>query len=91
MVQKFPAGHCEHELKKNVRATFGTDPQFTRFGLDYARTLSDWQEEFLRQTDSVSKLGYSSEFRRLWRFYLGYCEGAFRGGQINVVAMSFGK
>lgn len=87
----FPGGllPCERELKKAVQAIFGCDPQFTRFGLDYARTLRHWHDEFLNKLDRISDLGHSLEFQRLWRFYLGYCEGAFRGGQINVVSMSF--
>ncbi len=46
-------------------------------GLHYARTLADWRLAFEQQWDQLIDLGYSEEFKRLWLFYLCYCEGAF--------------
>ena len=55
------------------------------FGLDYAKTLSDWRSAFGRSTDSLELNGYDDRFRRLWNFYLAYCEGGFRERWISVV------
>jgi cyclopropane-fatty-acyl-phospholipid synthase len=46
-------------------------------GLHYARTLADWRLAIEQQWDQLIDLGYSEEFKRLWLFYLCYCEGAF--------------
>lgn len=46
-------------------------------GLDYAKTLADWRSAFLYSWPELSKLGYDDRFKRLWLYYLGYCEGAF--------------
>jgi cyclopropane-fatty-acyl-phospholipid synthase len=46
-------------------------------GLHYARTLHDWKTAFERHWPELIDLGYSEEFKRLWLFYLCYCEGAF--------------
>ncbi|MDV7104906.1 cyclopropane-fatty-acyl-phospholipid synthase family protein [Vibrio sp. TH_r3] len=46
-------------------------------GLHYARTLHDWRIRFENQWNELLELGYSEEFKRLWIFYLCYCEGAF--------------
>jgi cyclopropane-fatty-acyl-phospholipid synthase len=46
-------------------------------GLHYARTLHDWRIEFERQWDELLNHGYDEQFKRLWLFYLCYCEGAF--------------
>jgi cyclopropane-fatty-acyl-phospholipid synthase len=46
-------------------------------GLHYARTLHDWRENFEKQWSSLIHFGYDEEFKRLWLFYLCYCEGAF--------------
>ncbi|WP_413284290.1 class I SAM-dependent methyltransferase [Vibrio sp. MA40-2] len=46
-------------------------------GLHYARTLHDWRIRFENQWNELLDLGYSEEFKRLWIFYLCYCEGAF--------------
>ena len=55
------------------------------FGYDYARTLNDWRIAFGRCTDSLELKGYDDRFRRLWNFYLAYCEGGFRERRISVV------
>lgn len=46
-------------------------------GLDYARTLSDWRDAFFKSWPELNKLGYDETFKRLWTYYLCYCEGAF--------------
>jgi cyclopropane-fatty-acyl-phospholipid synthase len=46
-------------------------------GLHYARTLHDWRIEFDQHWSELVNLGYNEEFKRLWTFYLCYCEGAF--------------
>ncbi|HEX7854048.1 MAG TPA: cyclopropane-fatty-acyl-phospholipid synthase family protein [Sphingobium sp.] len=56
----------------------------TSMGSDYARTLLEWRERF----DIVIEQGclphdFDEQFVRLWRFYLMYCEGGFRGGGID--------
>jgi cyclopropane-fatty-acyl-phospholipid synthase len=46
-------------------------------GLDYAKTLSHWRDNFLASWSTISTLGYDETFKRLWLYYLAYCEGAF--------------
>jgi cyclopropane-fatty-acyl-phospholipid synthase len=55
------------------------------FGLDYARTLAEWRTAFERNWPQISALGFDEDFRRLWRFYLSYCEAGFQAGNIDVV------
>ncbi len=55
------------------------------FGLDYAQTLHHWRERFHAALPSLKQLGYDDTFRRLWEFYLCYCEGGFRERAISVV------
>lgn len=55
------------------------------FGLDYAETLRLWRENFdLAVSTGRLPAGFDERFIRLWRFYLMYCEGGFRGGLIDV-------
>lgn len=62
------------------------------FGLDYAQTLRLWRENFDR---AVQRGGLPPEFDerfvRLWRFYLMYCEGGFRGRGIDVAQVTLVK
>jgi cyclopropane-fatty-acyl-phospholipid synthase len=46
-------------------------------GLDYAKTLADWRDNFLVSWPELTKLGYDETFKRLWLYYFAYCEGAF--------------
>ena len=56
----------------------------TTFGDSYARTLGLWPEEFLANWDAIETLGYSKQFKRMWEYYLCYCEAGFRRGMIDV-------
>jgi cyclopropane-fatty-acyl-phospholipid synthase len=46
-------------------------------GLDYARTLEIWRENFFGRIDEVRALNYPESFIRMWEYYLTYCEGGF--------------
>lgn len=54
------------------------------FGQDYARTLSAWRDRFEQAWDHIQPLGFDERFRRLWRYYLCYCESGFRHESIDV-------
>ncbi|MBN8814693.1 MAG: class I SAM-dependent methyltransferase [Sphingomonas sp.] len=62
------------------------------FGLDYAETLRRWREMF----DAMVAAGrlparFDRRFVGLWRYYLMYCEGGFRGGAIDVAQVTLVK
>jgi cyclopropane-fatty-acyl-phospholipid synthase len=55
------------------------------FGQDYAETLRRWRESFDLAVEQGSlPSGFDARFVALWRYYLMYCEGGFRGGGIQV-------
>lgn len=54
------------------------------FGPDYARTVAEWRARFLAAWDEITSLGFDRRFRRLWSYYLSYCEAGFRHGSIDV-------
>ncbi|WP_086479859.1 SAM-dependent methyltransferase [Oceanospirillum sanctuarii] len=54
------------------------------FGQDYARTLAEWRDNFEAAWQSIQPLGFDERFRRLWRYYLCYCESGFRHESIDV-------
>ena len=53
-------------------------------GLHYARTLHLWRERFNEQWPLIHQLGFDETFRRMWEFYLAYCEAGFRTGYLGV-------
>ena len=62
-----------------------------RFGQHYADTLAEWAQRFEGAWDDIRKLGFDERFRRLWRFYLSYCEAGFRTARTDVVQLSLIK
>ena len=59
------------------------------FGPDYARTLYDWRKRFNDAFAGLKESGrYDERFRRLWNFYLCYCEGGFLERTISVVQLA---
>jgi cyclopropane-fatty-acyl-phospholipid synthase len=58
------------------------------FGRDYARTLGLWGNSFDAAWERLTGLGYDERFRRLWRYYLGYCEAGFRTGSTDVLQLA---
>ncbi|MFN4274391.1 MAG: class I SAM-dependent methyltransferase [Aliihoeflea sp.] len=54
------------------------------FPQDYARTLAEWRSRFWSSWDKIKPLGFDERFRRLWEFYLHYCEAGFRAEYIDV-------
>ena len=54
------------------------------FAQDYARTLADWRERFWQSWEKIVPLGFDERFKKLWEFYLYYCEAGFRVEYIDV-------
>jgi cyclopropane-fatty-acyl-phospholipid synthase len=55
------------------------------FGPSYARTLGLWNERFQAAWPKVKEHGFDERFRRIWTYYLAYCEAGFRTRSIDVV------
>jgi len=55
------------------------------FGLDYAETLRRWRVAFNAAEDEIERLGYDARFRRMWNYYLAYCEIGFKTGCVDLV------
>ncbi len=55
---------------------------------DYAKTLSTWRNNFLNTWDNISPLGFDGYFKRMWEFYLSYCEAGFKAKNIDLIQFS---
>jgi len=58
------------------------------FGLDYAETLKVWRERYDAAVREGRLTGFDDRFHTLWRYYLMYCEGGFRGRGIDVAQVT---
>ena len=54
------------------------------FAQDYARTLEEWRKRFWDSWEKIMPLGFDERFKKLWEFYLHYCEAGFRAEYIDV-------
>jgi cyclopropane-fatty-acyl-phospholipid synthase len=54
------------------------------FGSSYVRTLREWRMRFLQAWPVIEPLGFNARFRRMWEYYLAYCEVGFDRGTIDV-------
>ncbi|MGV4792022.1 class I SAM-dependent methyltransferase [Rhizobium sp. F40D2] len=54
------------------------------FGKSYARTLREWKARFHARWPAIAAQGFDERFKRLWDYYLCYCEAGFEEGSINV-------
>jgi cyclopropane-fatty-acyl-phospholipid synthase len=59
------------------------------FGMSYAQTLRDWREAFHTQWGEIEKLGFDARFKRMWDYYLTYCEAGFERGVVDVGIYKF--
>ena len=61
------------------------------FGLDYAETLKQWRAHYEAAVREGRLNGFGDQFHDLWRYYLMYCEGGFRGRGIDVAQVTMVK
>ena len=54
----------------------------------YHQTLEAWRENFNTKWSAIKNLGYSDEFKRMWNFYLSYCEAGFKSKNIDLIQFS---
>jgi cyclopropane-fatty-acyl-phospholipid synthase len=89
----FPGGMLPSEEKlKEQTDRFGLDwTGVTRFGQCYADTLAQWRVRFDTAWEDVQRLGFDERFRKLWLFYLAYCEAGFRTERTNVIQLALSR
>jgi cyclopropane-fatty-acyl-phospholipid synthase len=82
----FPGGMLPTPaILKSLGADHGLSTLAERvFPQDYARTLAEWRERFRASWEKIVPLGFDERFKRLWEFYLHYCEAGFRAEYIDV-------
>ena len=89
----FPGGMLPSpQILKSLGERFGVPVIRERiFGQDYAKTLATWRNNFRAAWPNLIPLGFDDRFRRLWEYYLAYCEAGFLSGNIDVRQVVFAK
>jgi len=61
---------------------------YDSYGFHYSNTLKIWRDEFLNKWDQISTQGFDLNFKRMWNFYLSYCEAGFKSKNIDLIQFS---
>lgn len=90
----FPGGMLLHEPRFRALAKergLAWCDRGDGFGLDYAGTLNIWRSNYEQAVERGELPGFGKAFHDLWRYYLMYCEGGFRGRGIDVAQVTLLK
>ena len=86
----FPGGFLPS--KKNIiKLSAETGLEFEKcnsYGAHYSNTLMIWRDEFIKKWESISEQGFDLNFKRMWNFYLSYCEAGFKSKNIDLIQFS---
>ena len=86
----FPGGFlpCKRVLRDYANDTGLEIKEYNSYGNHYSNTLKLWRNEFQKKWIDISKQGFDLTFKRMWNFYLSYCEAGFKSKNIDLVQFS---
>ena len=61
------------------------------YGEHYSNTLNIWRDEFFNKWDEIASQGFDNTFKRMWNFYLSYCEAGFKAKNIDLIQFALQK
>ena len=86
----FPGGFLpnKNSINRYVSDNGLTVNSYISYADHYANTLSIWRNEFLKKWDLIKNQGFDLTFKRMWEFYLSYCEAGFKSKNIDLIQFS---
>ena len=86
----FPGGFLPSKKKLyDLSSSNGLEiKKYESYGSHYSSTLKIWRDEFLKKWEEISKHGFDIKFKRMWHFYLSYCEAGFKSKNIDLIQFS---
>ena len=86
----FPGGFLpsKNSLNKHVSDNGLTIKSYDSYANHYSSTLALWKNEFNEKWDLIKNQGFDSTFKRMWEFYLSYCEAGFKSKNIDLIQFS---
>ncbi|RPG06701.1 MAG: class I SAM-dependent methyltransferase [Pelagibacteraceae bacterium TMED267] len=86
----FPGGFLPNKssINKYVSENGLTINSYISYADHYSNTLSIWREEFNKKWDLIKNQGFDLTFKRMWEFYLSYCEAGFKSKNIDLIQFS---
>ena len=86
----FPGGFLPNKgsINKHVSHNGLTIKSYESYADHYSNTLAIWRNEFNKKWELIKKQGFDSTFKRMWEFYLSYCEAGFKSKNIDLIQFS---
>ena len=86
----FPGGFLpsKNSLNKYVSDNGLTIKSYDSYADHYANTLAIWKNEFNKKWDLIKNQGFDLTFKRMWEFYLSYCEAGFKSKNTDLIQFS---
>jgi len=86
----FPGGFLPNKgsINRYVSDNGLTIKSYESYADHYSNTLAIWRNEFNRKWELIKTQGFDSTFRRMWEFYLCYCEAGFKSKNIDLIQFS---
>ena len=86
----FPGGFLpsKNSINKYVSENGLTIKSYDSYANHYSNTLALWRNEFNKKWDLIKNQGFDLTFKRMWEFYLSYCEAGFKSKNIDLIQFS---
>ena len=86
----FPGGFLpsKNRLNKHVSDNGLTIKSYESYADHYSNTLALWRHEFNKKWALIKNQGFDTTFKRMWEFYLAYCEAGFKSKNIDLIQFS---
>ena len=86
----FPGGFLpnKNSINKYVSDSGLTIKSYESYADHYSDTLAIWRNEFNKKWDQIKNQGFDLTFKRMWEFYLSYCEAGFKSKNIDLIQFS---
>ena len=86
----FPGGFLPSKniINKYVSENGLTIKSYDSYADHYSDTLAIWKNEFNQKWDLIKRQGFDLTFKRMWEFYLSYCEAGFKSKNIDLIQFS---
>ena len=78
----------KNSINKYVSNNGLTIKSYESYADHYSNTLSIWRDEFNKKWDQIKNQGFDLTFKRMWEFYLCYCEAGFKSKNIDLIQFS---
>jgi cyclopropane-fatty-acyl-phospholipid synthase len=86
----FPGGFLPNKntINKLVSKNGLSVNSYISYADHYANTLTIWRDEFNKKWSLIKNQGFDLTFKRMWEFYLSYCEAGFKSKNIDLIQFS---